>query len=166
MKTIHAWFLVLVILFVPALASSQPIRQPGILVHALSAAAAGDTSIIEIEAGASNGFFLRGISLNNTGASHAIAILDATVIDLSSAVVTPTATFGSAGMTTTFTVRTGLDSAGVLPGAADYLIMGTRVDQALAGGAPIYIPPGKFLTIRNVAVNTAVEASLVLVEAR
>ena len=131
--------------------------EEGLLVSVITASAAGDVSGAEIEAAAA-GIWVNKIQVEDvSGIDYAITIDAASQFDQAVSDITPLCLFGSKGAGSS-TVRTGPDSAGTIVGAGA-LIPALGADASNLLAAPIFVPAGKFLTVRRRTVATATHIS-------
>jgi hypothetical protein len=166
MKSRLLFFLAFSTLFLPVATLAQS-RPSGAIVGGIEVAAAGDTSTVEVQAAAEvdggKGIFITYIAPNaaDTAKSYCFTIDDASTIDGSIDVLTPTFKFGPAPLTSV--VRTGLNLAGVLPGEGCFAQQ--RYPYFVAEH-PIFVPAGKFFTVRRLTVNADCDVIIGFVEAQ
>lgn len=145
-----------------------PQRTRGAYVNVKSAAATGDTSGMELETSADgDGIYIHYVAVDRTS-SYGMTIGDASLLDQAVGVVTPTCVFGEGAMTTV--IRRGQDSAGALPAEGDWIFnasvaAGDGFGISVLVDGNIYVPAGKFVTIRRLTVNTASDVSIGFSEA-
>lgn len=158
-------WLLLAVAAVPAAAFAQATRPSGAVANVQVAAVAAQTSIAEIEASASGkGIVLIYITYDAPNA-YGLTIDSASLITASSATITPTFVFGTTGVLTS-TLREGRNAAGLVPVEGAFLLQSIGyVDQPDSlSQLPIYVPPGKFVTMRRTTVNTALNVTIGWVE--
>lgn len=131
---------------------AQTVRPGGACLQVTSAAAAGETSGIELEAG-SKGAFVTWIIHDGSVGNYAHTISSATLFDTAITVQVSDAAYGQIAVTSI--VRRGRDSAGGLPADGDYF--GLRSTPFTV--PHLFIPPGKFFTMRRTSVNAQAIAS-------
>ena len=147
-----------------------PQRTRGAYVNVQMAAAAGDSSGMEIEtliaASDGLGIFIEYIGVDIAHA-YGMTISAASLFDQAVAVITPTCIFGVGALTSI--VREGQDSAGAVAGEGDFLFTNGAAASAPFGNfafsGSIYVPAGKFVTIRRTAVNLAANITVGFSEA-
>jgi hypothetical protein len=156
MKLVYALLFSLAFLLPGAVSAATP---SGFCVTIDETATAGATSGVELEASSTGkGFYVIAMS-NDDPLDIWWTISDASLFDSSVADATPSVTWGSP----TTVAREGQDSGGALPALnTDF----TSRDLDTTPQNIIWIPPGKFLTFRQEAVNIALEVSICIREAR
>lgn len=143
-------FVFVLTLSLPAFA--QTVRPGGACLRATGAVELTSTSGVELEAG-SKGVVVTWIIHDGAAGDYGITISDASLMNADLAVKT-LQEHGQIALTSI--VRGGRDSTGDLPDDGDYVSLRTQPTTI----PHLFIPPGKFLTVRQTSVNTAAVVSL------
>ena len=158
------FLLFLLVVLIPAGASSQQ-RPSGAVVNlSEGASATGQTSGVEVQAHADGkGIFVTYISVDVAASSkvYCFTIDSSTTLDTTISVVTPLFAYGPSALTSV--VRVGKNDAGVLPAEgcfAQYYL------PFFTSRHPIYVPAGKIFTARPFAVDTAIDVTVGFREAQ
>ncbi len=143
-----------------AVARAQPLRPAGAIARLRMTAATIRIAGLEIETSASGkGIMLHFISMDADD-SYWVTISDTSFIDLEVITLTAEFKFGHAPLTTI--LRAGRDDEELFPGDGDFKFNGTvgTSGSSFVGLFPIFIPPGKFVTIRPEGLDTPLTASI------
>lgn len=157
---IRSTLLTLLALVLAGTAQAQPARPSGAIVTGHVAAVAGDTGGVELETSSSgNGIILHMVTVD-AGDSYGVTITDTTFLDTSIVVLTPSFKFGQATLTTI--ARKGIDGTGSVPVDGAFFVNGTNASAGAGfiGAFPVFVPPGKFISVRRAAVNVAVSVTI------
>lgn len=130
-----------------AAVNAQTVRVGGACLQVTSAAAAGDTSGVELEAGP-RGAVIMWIVRDGGAGDYGMTISSASLFDQAVTTQAFSMVFGQGPVGSV--ARRGQDSAGALPADGDFIDLRTApIDFQ------IYVPAGKFFTFRQMTVNTA-----------
>lgn len=147
-----------------SLADSALAFQRGACVYSTRAAVAAETSVVEIQtlaaASGGKGIYLHRIETDTVGA-YGFTIGLTTFIDSNTEVVTPTFIFGPGAVALTSIVRDGTDSGAALPGQGTYRPQTSSFGNGVSGlPFPVYVPAGRFVSVRRTTVNTTANVAI------
>lgn len=146
----NRYLVALALVFVALLAAlpvvAQPFRYPGAIVGAnVAASGTVDKAMFEIAAGpAGQGIIIFEVQVDAAG-TYAISIDAVSQITTGAATVTQVAQFGPSPVTTV--VRTGYGAGGPVNGS---WLLRTGSSWTSSSPAAVFVPPGKFFTLRRV----------------
>lgn len=149
---------ILSLLMFCAAVRAQTVQPGGACLQVTSMAAAGDISGVELEAG-TKGANVTYVITDDSAEAYAFTISAASVFDQAVTVQASSMVFGQ--VTPTSTVRRGQDSAGIVVGDGHFVNLRTQPFDL-----GMFIPAGKFFTIRQRVVNTAAVVTFCFFEPR
>ncbi len=140
---------------------SKPVFDPpGAVVGVITSGAVANLSGMEIQVGGA-GIYLMLLNTDNAstgGTSYIVTVDSASVLTTITETVTPTMTFGTG--TISSVIRGGRTASAALGSGPWH----TQIKNTTLESMPIFIPPGRFLTIRRNAQNTTASVAVGFVE--